>query len=241
MTRLVVLSPHLDDAVLSLAGHIQRLRRKGTEVRIVTVFAGDPDWIGSPSSWDGKRGHDAAIETFAARRSEDLAAMAQLDVEYVWLPFTDAAYANPRDPQAIWDAASIHLHDADAVAVPGGPLTHPDHEFVTTLGHVHHGDLPLLFFAELPYSFRPSHLGGFLRRETPPSLRARAGGNLEWTTIRLTRAEHRTKQRAVACYRGELAALGWRGWLDTVTGPVLRMERIAPLPGKQLPEGLDGL
>lgn len=48
---LVVLSPHLDDAVLSLGATIARLSRHGRSVRVVTAFANDPTSRAPAGPW----------------------------------------------------------------------------------------------------------------------------------------------------------------------------------------------
>jgi LmbE family N-acetylglucosaminyl deacetylase len=83
MTVALFLSPHLDDAVLSCAGRIQRHVARGERVVLLTVFShADSD---DASGW-------------AARRREDERAASLLGAEPRWLgmvdaPFRDAAYA----------------------------------------------------------------------------------------------------------------------------------------------------
>ena len=52
----MVVSPHLDDAVMSVGGLIFRLARAGSLVRVLTVFAGLRTWTGAASPWDAMRG-----------------------------------------------------------------------------------------------------------------------------------------------------------------------------------------
>jgi LmbE family N-acetylglucosaminyl deacetylase len=74
---VLFLSPHLDDAVLSCPVWIQRLVRRGTRVRIATVFTeGD--------------------ELYRKRRAEDRAAARELGVSVTHLGFPDAPYRSPR-------------------------------------------------------------------------------------------------------------------------------------------------
>jgi LmbE family N-acetylglucosaminyl deacetylase len=94
MTVALFLSPHLDDAILSCAGRIQRHVARGERVVLLTVFShADPD--------------DAA--DWAARRREDQQAAARLGAEARWLGLPDAPF---RDP---------HYVDFDAITGPHAP------------------------------------------------------------------------------------------------------------------------
>jgi LmbE family N-acetylglucosaminyl deacetylase len=61
---VVVLSPHLDDAVLSIGAWIARLVRDGRRVEVWTAFTRQPDLTGVPRSW-------RPFGDYAARLAED--------------------------------------------------------------------------------------------------------------------------------------------------------------------------
>lgn len=235
MSGIVVVSPHLDDAVMSVGGLIFRLARSGGLVRVLTVFAGLRTWTGATSAWDSRRGLDCAADAFAARAAEDDAAAAALGVAAYRLPFLDGGYSAVRDPDAIWAAMAPYLLDADAVLVPGSPLAHDDHRAVTELVVARmNGCAPLGFYTEQPYSSRPRYLAGFLRHSTPAVLHQR-GLAIEWTDVHLDRVTRRAKADAVACYAGELHALGWRAHLDALVQRVAPIERIGTAVESALP------
>lgn len=76
----LVLSPHFDDAVLSIPLWMSQQVDKGDRVVVATLFsAGDPDDPGE----------------MKIRQAEDKQAMALLACESVHLGFTDAPYRNP--------------------------------------------------------------------------------------------------------------------------------------------------
>ncbi len=91
-TRIRVLSPHLDDAVLSCGGALHRWRREGHPVEVITVFAGDPIFPLSPFAqalhdlWGGGE------EAMAMRRAEDREAMALLQATPIHWKFPDTIY-----------------------------------------------------------------------------------------------------------------------------------------------------
>ncbi len=97
----IFLSPHLDDAVLSCGGLMQAYAGGGARVVVVTVCTANPP--PGPLSlyaqalherWAGEAGagHPAPAEMVAARRAEDLAALAELGAEAVHLDLPDCIY-----------------------------------------------------------------------------------------------------------------------------------------------------
>ena len=93
---IAILSPHLDDAVLS-CWHL--LAGPG-EVAVINVFAGIPP-TGAPAGWwDRMTGHADAQAVVRARRDEDRAALALAQREAVNLDFLDRQYRPGPDPPA---------------------------------------------------------------------------------------------------------------------------------------------
>ncbi len=97
----IFLSPHLDDAVLSCGGLMQAYAGSGARVVVVTVCTANPP--PGPLSlyaqalherWAGEAGSSrpAPAEMVGARRTEDLAALADLGVEAVHLDVLDCIY-----------------------------------------------------------------------------------------------------------------------------------------------------
>lgn len=129
LDRIVVISPHLDDAVLGcthlLAAH------PGTTV--VTVFAGRPATYPDPMErWDALCGFQPGDEVHAARRAEDAAALELLEARPVWLDFVEHSHL----PRTEWvrgeDLAAaleavLRATDPTAVVAPFG-LANPDHD-----------------------------------------------------------------------------------------------------------------
>ena len=66
--RVVVVSPHLDDAVLSLGGAISRASRAGAHVTVLTVLAGDSDSSEPAGSWDRRAGFETEADATRGRR-----------------------------------------------------------------------------------------------------------------------------------------------------------------------------
>lgn len=234
---VVVLSPHLDDGALSVGATMHALTRRGVPVRLVTLFAGDPELSSRPSYWDARRGGDTAGDAALQRRAEDRTAAAVLGVDPVWLPFDDGAYISRRDPDVMWAQLAPHVADATAVIAPGYPLTHPDHRFAT-LFVLQRLDpaIPLLFYAELPYAALPSALAkSYLRSATAAPLRHELGTELQWARMHTSRADRAAKDQAIEAYVGEVVTLGYLARLSKLHDLLLQREMIGHLPGARLP------
>jgi LmbE family N-acetylglucosaminyl deacetylase len=151
--RVVVVSPHLDDAVLSLGGTLAHATRTGADVRVVTVFAGDPSSKDDSAPWDRGCGFRTAGEAARARREEDRRACAALRCTPQWLPFSSVQYESGRDERAIWAELEPELVDAETIFLPGFPLIHPDHLWLSRLVTSRQGRNPRLgYFVEQPYA-----------------------------------------------------------------------------------------
>jgi LmbE family N-acetylglucosaminyl deacetylase len=129
LDRVVVISPHLDDAVLSCA----RFMAVHPGVTVVTVFAGNPLAYPEPMRlWDVQSGFGPGDDVMDARRREDRAALAVVDAVPVHLDFIEHTY-NPGDrpvpPEAIADGlvAALSPLDPTLVLAPFG-LANPDHD-----------------------------------------------------------------------------------------------------------------
>src|SRR5450432_3414186 len=129
LDRVMVVSPHFDDAALGTA-HLLCSYPGST---VVTVCAGRPPaYPDPPSEWDALGGFGTGDDVVAIRREEDRAAMQVLGADPVWLDFVDHQYLEKEQrarPQQIADALSVVIEERQpsAVFVPMG-LANPDHE-----------------------------------------------------------------------------------------------------------------
>ena len=135
LARIMVVSPHFDDAVLGAAHLVDS--HPGTTV--VTVLGGRPPaYPAEPTSWDACGGFVAGDDVVAMRREEDRAAMALLGATPVWLEFPDHQYLarseRPR-PEEVAPALERAVADAapTAVFLPLG-LANPDHALTHDAG-----------------------------------------------------------------------------------------------------------
>jgi LmbE family N-acetylglucosaminyl deacetylase len=152
-TRVVVVSPHSDDGVLSLGAAMSSLARAGRVVELLTVFALDPESAAPTEGWDHRAGFATERDAALARREEDRRACAALGVMPSWLPFGSVDYERHGEADDVYAAVAGRVEGAEAVLLPGAPLTHPDHAWLarTLAGRLPN---PVGLYAEQPYTRR---------------------------------------------------------------------------------------
>lgn len=209
MRQVVVLSPHLDDAVFSLGATMSRLSRSGVPVTICTVFAGNPNSHLPPDSHQTRSGFTDSGHSSRVRRTEDAAACAVLGVEHVWLDFDDHDDC-PRSERALMEAVRSQLRPDDMILAPGAPVTHPDHVLVAELARrVEASGACVGYYLEQPYATwnalaRPRFLGGTSR---PKTIQTPSGWRSRLVELGLHPRDHLRKLRAMGCYPSQLRVL----------------------------------
>jgi LmbE family N-acetylglucosaminyl deacetylase len=195
---VVVISPHLDDAVFSVGAAVAYASRRGVDVKVLTVLAGDPRSQSPAGDWDRVCGFDTAGEAARVRRTEDEHACELVGATPVWLPYGDEQYERGGTDDEIRSAVAEVVGSAGAL-VPGFPLTHRDHRWLHELLRDALGRVA--FYTEQPYA-------AWAAIEPPAaSARLRAGLRDRWA-----------KTAASRCYATQLGPLG------RVLGPTLRYE-----------------
>jgi LmbE family N-acetylglucosaminyl deacetylase len=205
---MVVISPHLDDAVLSCG---QMLAARPGSV-VITVFAGMPRNGSQQTDWDRCCGFANAAQAVAERRKEDRLALAALQAKPHWLDFVDSQYGES-------PAAAAEVGAALAAALSGPPteplllplgLFHSDHVLVHEAALIALPCLPsrpLLLYEDLPYRSRR----GLVQQRL--AALARAG----WCATPAMEASGdaaQPKARALKAYASQLRCLKARRLLD---------------------------
>jgi LmbE family N-acetylglucosaminyl deacetylase len=219
---LVVLSPHLDDAVLSIGAFMHGQVRRGIDVRVVTVFANDPSVDGPAGAWDAMCGFRSAAAAARTRRQEDMRACAIIGAEPRWLAYGDESYGRTAAVDQVW------RHICDAVAgctlllVPGFPLRQADHAWLTQLVVKRRTELSPAFgfYVEQPYA-RAAWARG--RRATPPL-------PLEFQRVSTAAKDRCAKLWAAAQYRSQLRAIGPSRLISAFAEEWLRGGEVVALP-----------
>jgi LmbE family N-acetylglucosaminyl deacetylase len=206
---VLVVSPHLDDAVLSTAGLLGRWGRPTT---VVTAFAGMPEPAEPVSDWDRFCGFDDARVAAQVRAAEDRAACAGLAVTPMHLSHIEGNSELTELRQLL-----TALPNGTTVLVPAGIGGHVDHVRVrdTALTALADGTGPIHLYADLPYAAnlwlwgQPAHadrLSGPAALQTIAALAdAPRQAVVDW--VRLTAAEWARKRDAVWAYASQLACL----------------------------------
>lgn len=202
MDPALIVSPHLDDAVLScgqfLAGR--------PDVIVATVFAGVPA-VEVQTDYDARSGFADAHDAMFGRRTEDLVALSLLGAMVRHLEFLDGQYVvvSPLEKRDVLvDAIRTEIDNAGANLVLG-PLgiEHPDHEdvsgaFLTAVAG--RSDLNVVLYEELP--------GRVLWPEKAVGrLRALRRAGLEPSEIFVGTGPMDRKREAVGAYRSQAWAL----------------------------------
>lgn len=217
----VVLSPHLDDAVLSLGGSAHRWSRAGERVVVLTVFTADPPSAGLSSFAQElhRRWGATDRQAYALRRAEDRAAMATLGLGSLHLNWLDCIYRESSGQTLYPDVDSLFgpVHAADQgmvrvlrqelvgllrwfpssrpLYVPLGIGGHVDHVIVRCAAEAL-GRRQLVFYEDFPYS------------RDPQAVAAAAKGHLAGPAPScFDREALVAKLRAIGCYGSQLAIL----------------------------------
>ena len=171
--RCIILSPHLDDGVLSCGGLASALKPH-IEVCIWTLFSTAPSrgpWSPAALWLHGCSGGLAGSRLAHARRAEDRASCATLGVKSRHFPWTEAAYRKtsegrllysdrmevdvaPEDESmvdAISAALQRNLAPADLLLVPLAVAKHVDH-VITRRAADRLGHPNTMYYPEIPYS-----------------------------------------------------------------------------------------
>lgn len=205
MDPLVIVSPHLDDAVL---GNGQLMAGRPDCV-VLTCFTSCP----TPqvlTSFDKNCGFKSSGQAVKGRAAEDDQALAKLSARPVRLDFADGQYGVAVDVDTLAGAIAdaVEASGADAMVVPLG-IAHPDHRLVAEA-------CERVFKAA-------SWLHGWIYEELPSRVlwpdqvperldwwRAQ-GWQLELDFIGTGAVDH--KAAALRCYASQLWALDWHSCL----------------------------
>ena len=212
--RLIVVSPHLDDAVLG-CGRLLAARPGST---VITVCAGSPPHPDRLTDWDAACGFSSAGQAIAERRREDSAALYRLGADPRWLDHLDDQYAegDPAESERIEAMAAGLRREIDAadpraealVVFPLG-LFHPDHR------RVHLAMRSLLADAAQRDWFLYEDA---LYRRLPGLVQQRlaelAAEGIGATVVQAQPGSADAKWRATRCYRSQLRGLAAAGWPD---------------------------
>lgn len=191
MNKILLISPHFDDAVLS-AGQYMADR---PDAEVVTVFGGfplTPERRTTP--YDRKCGFDHALDAVSERIRENNAATALLGATKIDLDFPDGQYGQSVTAQEITNSLQeiLDKNKYDFIMGPIG-LGHPDHLLTTEAIKGLKTDLPIYLWEDLPL------------RVVEPELVFERLKELGLTTkVDFPAGDVAKKMRSLACYKSQI-------------------------------------
>jgi hypothetical protein len=209
VSPVVVVSTHLDDAVLSCYSAL------GSKPTVVTVLAGVPP-LGVLGGWDADGGATDSHDRVLERRDEDRRALLLSGSGHVHMDFPDAqqwgqADIIPPKTEELADGLRVHLERAGSVYAPAG-IWNAEHKLVRDAVLRVRADASL--YADLPYALHPQ-MGGFeLPEEVPAANRRRREEQLNARTAA-------AKVESARCYETQLRQL------VAIFGPFLNAQTLS--------------
>lgn len=197
---ILVYSPHLDDAVLSVGQIIASY----PGAVVATAFAGYPEPGGPATTYDERCGFESGWSAVHTRRAEDVQALASLGAVPMHLEFLDAQYDTSRDEDSLVKRmkrriCEVHDHvSPDHTFIPLG-ISHPDHDLLARVClSALVGRDEVYVYADLPYRVQfPELTAHVFRRRVMP-----ASSGVQF--VNAGRDQLPLKMRAVFCYKSQL-------------------------------------
>jgi LmbE family N-acetylglucosaminyl deacetylase len=226
VAQSAILSPHLDDAVLScwhaLAGP--------GDVVVINVFSAVPVPGTAVPTWDRMTGADDSAARVRARLAEDAAALALAGRQAEHLGFLDGQYRD-RPPDGLLAALRERVPADAAVLAPASIGGHRDHVLVrdAALALAAEGRT-VSFYAELPYATEfgwPDRLTGAERdpfRNVDAYWRRFVPEGYEPRRVELTTEQQQAKVQAMRAYRTQFAMLEGQGQRRLTHPELVRFE-----------------
>lgn len=214
--KIVVFSPHLDDAALDAGDHIRAWTSKGHEVTVVTIFS---SFIGKKISKDARRYTGIEFrspqEFEEVRKKEDKKAMALLGVDWKHLDFVDGGFRIHNDAlvypsfrelfsgtissfdrmtQQKLEKKMMPYLEFSRAYVPLGVGRHADHILVRRAAEAVFPKSSLGYYIDYPYALSPLNW-------SPVQI---------FTVLRLKKSFiwfKKTKESLLSCYSSQISRL----------------------------------
>ncbi len=212
---IIVLSPHYDDAVLSLGG---MLAKKDHPAIVVTFFTAAPS-VATTTRWDMGSGFSSSDETMVERKKENDSALKILGAKGMDLGYEDNEYrrssgSDVTEQDLAKDIQAVIAANVDKNIFIYGPaifssgISHPDHALVHDAYLDVEKDFPsdnvtFYIYEDFPYAekFESSSNISLLKYIEKDS-----GLLLERLSIPISFGEQNTQVRAIEAYASQVKA-----------------------------------
>jgi LmbE family N-acetylglucosaminyl deacetylase len=210
----VILSPHLDDAVLSC----WHLLTQPDDVAVINVFAGVPTNLSAPAWWDEYTGASDSAERVRERIEEDRRALSVAERAAVNLGFLDEQYRDRAQTlEPLVEEIARLLPSGALVYAPAAIASHTDHALVRAAAlALRESGVAVSLYADLPHA-NVNGLPGWVTSPQTPASKDLAGaawehalagtGALDPAVHALDPEAHARKLAAVAMYGTQVRAL----------------------------------
>jgi LmbE family N-acetylglucosaminyl deacetylase len=194
MRKILIVSPHFDDAILSAGEHMAGR----PDAEVITVFGGYPeDPENTVTPYDKKCGFKNAEHAVSARRHENDRATALLHATKIDLDFPDSQYGERVDQEEVTEQLQrfVDGQDYEYIMAPLG-LAHPDHILTTAAVLALETDLPIYLWEDLPLRV--------VEPELVPKRLKELGIDVPVWNANTNREKIAEKIRALSCYGSQI-------------------------------------
>jgi len=165
--KVIIVSPHIDDAILSMGGSISKLVAAGSQVSIVNVFS-ISSWTHPDALYAKDHGAGDRERVTEIRKAEEMALSRQLNyrpffLDFLDLPIRDQAMTDAVLSERIKCAIRDQLDFSSNIFFPLG-IDHPDHCVVRNIGNeLMPEGYRISFYEDLPYVARKLGSGALVK------------------------------------------------------------------------------
>jgi LmbE family N-acetylglucosaminyl deacetylase len=178
MRKILVLSPHMDDAVLSCCDYLLNKKNKKSEVKIITIFTNFKSEVitSDAKRYLKKSGHENIYDFEKERKKEDRNSLDFLGFKHEYWDFIDGGFRqfnkkniyknynqlfsgriHPKDKKIILkilEKLKKYKNDFDEILIPLGIGKHADHLIIKSCGEKVFNKNKINYYIDWPYAFK---------------------------------------------------------------------------------------
>lgn len=207
MSEVIVLSPHLDDAVFNCW---RTINEADDDVTVLGIFAGLPE-AGTSRLWDRLCGQSNSRQMVLKRRQEDKLALLNTKASIIHLDFLDNQYRSelPKIEKIVSEIVNHSSKSATFLA----PLScshlwrHPDHTLVAQAAlALKKSGRAVSFYPDSPYMYLRKTASKAYLEKLSNFYSKRLGFLVSAKLIALSEQEKSAKQQAMLAYKSQYLA-----------------------------------